>query len=100
MFMILPFATTATTLFLISTILSMSLFTNVSTVFAQSEGTNQTIQNTGKSTNQTGEALKQNVSDIVSNISQEAKGIGSNMTTDIAKEVAENIGKKLQDVAK
>ena len=38
MFMVLP---VATTLFLISTILSMTIFTNVS-VFAQSEATNQT----------------------------------------------------------
>jgi hypothetical protein len=85
MFMVLP---VTTTLILISTLLSMAIFTNVS-VFAQSEGTNQT-----------GESLKQNASDIVSNISKEAKGIGSNITKEVAKDVAANIGKQLQDLAK
>ena len=87
-FVVLPVATTAITLFLISTILSMAIFTNVS-VFAQSEGTNQT-----------GESLKQNASDIVSNISQEVKSKGSNITKEVAKDVAANIGKQLQDLAK
>jgi hypothetical protein len=41
-----------------------------------------------------------NVSDVVTNISKGAKSVGSNITTEIAKEVAENIGKKLQDLAK
>jgi hypothetical protein len=100
MFVVLPVATTAIALFLISAILSMSTFTNVS-VFALSEGMNQTVQNTGQSTtNQTGETPKENVSDIVSNISKEAKGIGSNITTEVAKDVAVDIGKKLQDLAK
>ena len=85
MFMILP---VATTLILISTILSMAIFTNVS-VFAQSERTNQT-----------GESLKQNASDIVSNISKEVKSKGSNITKEVAKDVAANIGKQLQDLAK
>jgi hypothetical protein len=85
MFMVLP---VVATLFLLSIILSMSIFTNVS-VFAQSEGTNQT-----------GQSLKQNASDIVSNISKEAKGIGSNITKEVAKDVAANIGKQLQDIAK
>ena len=78
----------ATTLILISTILSMSIFTNVS-VFAQSEGTNQT-----------GESLKQKTSDIVSNVSKEVKNKGSNITKEVAKDVAANIGKQLQDLAK
>jgi uncharacterized protein YycO len=85
MFMVLP---VVATLFLLSIILSMSIFTNVS-VFAQSEGTDQT-----------GQSLKQNASDIVSNISKEAKGIGSNITKEVAKDVAANIGKQLQDIAK
>ena len=85
MFMVLP---VATTLILSSTILSMAIFTNVS-VFAQSERTNQT-----------GESLKQNASDIVSNISKEVKSKGSNITKEIAKDVAANIGKQLQDLAK
>jgi uncharacterized protein YycO len=79
----------ATTLILISTILSMSIFSNVS-VIAQTEGT----------TNQTGESLKQNASDIVSNISKEVKSKGSNITKEVAKDVAANIGKQLQDLAK
>ena len=82
------FSAAAATLFFISTILSMSIFTNVS-VFAQSEGSNQT-----------GESLKQNASDIVSNISQEVKSKGSNITKEVAKDVATNIGKQLQDLAK
>ena len=86
MFKILP---VTTTLILISTLLSMAIFSNVS-VFAQSEGT----------TNQTGESLKQNASDIVSNISKEVKSKGSNITKEVAKDVAANIGKQLQDLAK
>jgi uncharacterized protein YycO len=86
-FMVLTAA--AATIFLVSIILSMSIFTNVS-VFAQSEGT----------TNQTGESLKQNASDIVSNISKEVKSKGSNITKEVAKDVAANIGKQLQDLAK
>lgn len=86
MFVVLP--VTTTTLILISTLLSMAIFTNVS-VFAQSEGTNQT-----------GESLKQKTSDIVSNISKEIKSKGSNITKEVAKDVAANIGKELQDLAK
>ena len=86
-FMVLTAA--AATIFLVSIILSMSIFTNVS-VFAQSEGT----------TNQTGESLKQNASDTVSNISKEVKSKGSNITKEVAKDVAANIGKQLQDLAK
>jgi uncharacterized protein YycO len=83
---IMPAATT--TIFLISIILSMSTLINISS-FAQSEGTNQT-----------GEAIKQNVSDVITNISKGAKSLGSNITTEVAKEIADNIGKKLQDLAK
>ena len=83
---IMPAVTT--TIFLVSIILSMSTFINIS-AFAQSEGTNQT-----------GEAIKQNVSDVITNISKGAKSLGSNITTEVAKEIADNIGKKLQDLAK
>ncbi len=83
---IMPAATT--TIFLVSIILSMSTFINIS-AFAQSEGKNQT-----------GEAIKQNVSDVITNISKGAKSLGSNITTEVAKEIADNIGKKLQDLAK
>ena len=48
----------------------------------------------------TGESLKQNASDIVSNISEEVKSKGSNITKEVAKDVAANIGKQLQDLAK
>ena len=78
----------ATTIFLVSIILSLSTFINISS-FAQSEGTNQT-----------GESIKQNVSDVITNISKGAKSLGSNITTEVAKEIADNIGKKLQDLAK
>jgi len=88
-----------TTIFLVSIILSMSTLINIS-VFAQSEGTNQTIQDAAQSVNQTGEAIKQNVSDVITNISQGAKSLGSNVTTEVAKEIADNIGKKLKDLAK
>ncbi|MGI0050715.1 MAG: hypothetical protein ACRD8K_03165 [Nitrososphaeraceae archaeon] len=88
-----------TTIFLVSIILSMSTFINIS-AFAQSEGTNQTIQDAAQSANQTGEAIKQNVSDVITNISQGAKSLGSNITTEVANEIADNIGKKLQDLAK
>jgi uncharacterized protein YycO len=83
---IMPAATT--TIFLVSVILSMSTFIYIS-AFAQSEGTNQT-----------GEAIKENVSDVITNISKGAKSLGSNITTEVAKEIADNIGKKLQDLAK
>ena len=83
---IMPAATT--TIFLISIILSMSTLINISAL-AQSEGTNQT-----------GEAIKQNVSDVITNISKGAKSLGSNITTEVAKEIADNIGKKLQDLPK
>ena len=82
------FSAAAATLFLVSTILSMSIFTNVS-VFADSAGSNQT-----------GDSLKQNASDIVSNISKEVKSKGTNITKEVAKDVAANIGKQLQDLAK
>ena len=85
MFMLLP---VTTTIIVIATLLSMTIFTNVS-VFAQSEGTNQT-----------GESLKQKTSDIVSNVSKEVKSKGSNITKEVAKDVAANIGKQLQDLAK
>ena len=92
----------ATTIFLVSIILSISTFTNVSPFAQSEEGTNQTMQQNAdqSATNKTGEAIKQNVSDIVANISKEAKGVGSNITTEVAKDVAANIGKKLQDLAK
>ena len=85
MFMLLP---VTTTIIVISTLLSMAIFINVS-IFAQSEGTNQT-----------GESLKQKTSDIVSNVSKEVKSKGSNITKEVAKDVAANIGKQLQDLAK
>ena len=85
MFMLLSLTTT---IIVISTLLSMAIFTNVS-VFAQSERTNQT-----------GESLKQKTSDIVSNVSKEVKSKGSNITKEVAKDVAANIGKQLQDLAK
>jgi len=68
--------------------------------FAQSGITNLTMEKQDQSTNQTSEAIQENVSDVVTNISKGAKSVGSNITTEIAKEVAENIGKKLQDLAK
>ena len=58
------------------------------------------MQKEDQSTNQTSEAIQQNVSDVVTNISKGAKSVGSNITTEIAKEVAANIGKKLQVLAK
>jgi hypothetical protein len=91
----------ATTILLVSTILSMTASTNnLTSAFAQSDGTNQTIQNSDQSSNQPSKAIQGNVSDIVTNITKGAKSMGSNITTEIAKEVAENIGKKLQDLAK
>ena len=91
----------ATTLLLVSTILSMTTSTNdLTSAFAQQEGTNQIIQNLEHSANQPSKGIQENVSDVVSNITKGAKSLGSNITTEIAKEVAENIGKILQDLAK
>lgn len=42
--------------------------------------------------------MKQNISDVLTNISKGAKSVGTNITTEVAKEVAENIGKKLEDL--
>ena len=57
LFMVLP-AATATAIVIVSTILSISTFTDVS-AFAQSEErTNQTLRDAGQLTNQTGEAIK------------------------------------------
>jgi hypothetical protein len=95
--MILPAATTV--IFFVSIILSMSTFINISAI-AHSEGTHQTIMAAGQSANQTGEEIKQNVSEVITNISKGAKSLGSNITTEVAKEIADNIGKKLQDLAK
>ena len=95
-FMVLP---VTTTIIVISTILSMAIFTNVSVICTIGRN-NQTMQDAGQSANQTGESIKQNVSDIVTKFSKEVKSIGSNITKEVAKEVAENIGKKLQDLAK
>lgn len=61
---------------------------NATLAFAQSEGTNQTMQNAGESANKTGESMQQNTSDIGSNI------------TEGAKDLAKNIGEGLQDLAK
>ena len=95
-FLVLP---AATTIFLVLTILSMSTCTHVSAL-AQSEGRIKLCRMQTQSAKQTGETIKQNVSDVVTNISKGAKSVGSNITTEIPKEVAENIGKKLQDLAK
>jgi hypothetical protein len=46
-----------TTIFLVSIILSMSTFINIS-AFAQSEGTNQNMLDASQSANPTGEAIK------------------------------------------
>ena len=54
--------TAPATIFFVSTILSMSIFTNVSALAQLEERTNQTSQDAGQSANQTGEAIKQNVS--------------------------------------
>ena len=52
---IMPAATT--TIFLVSIILSMSTFINIS-AFAQSEGTNQNMLDASQSANPTGEEIK------------------------------------------
>ena len=68
-------AATATTIFIVSTILSISTFTNVSAFAESEEGTNQKMQqDEGQSAaNQTGEARQQNISDVVTNISKEQR---------------------------
>ena len=68
-------AATATTIFIVSTILSISTFPNVSAFAESEEGTNQKMQqDEGQSAaNQTGEARQQNISDVVTNISKEQR---------------------------
>ncbi|MGI9010654.1 MAG: hypothetical protein ACR2F1_05655 [Nitrososphaeraceae archaeon] len=61
---------------------------NATLAFAQSEGTNQTMQDAGESANKTGGELQKNASDMGSKI------------TEGAKDLAGNIGDKLQDIGK
>jgi hypothetical protein len=70
-----------------ATILTFAIFTTVS-IYAQSEGANQTMKDAGESANKTGEAVQGNASDLGANI------------TEGAKDIVGSIGEKLQDLAK
>ena len=72
---------------ILATVLTFATFTTVS-IYAQSEGTNQTMKDTGESANKTGEAVQGNASDMGSKISEGAK------------DFVGNIGDKLQDIGK
>ena len=96
-------------MFLAATMLSMSTFTIVS-IFAQSDGTNQAMEDAGQSANQTGEGMQQGASDVASSAGQSANqtgeaiqgnasDVGSKITEGV-KNLAKNIGEKLQDLAK
>jgi hypothetical protein len=66
----------------------LTLVTFTIPTFAQSEETNETMQNAGESANKTGESMQQN-----------ASGMGSKITEG-AKNLAENIGEGLKDLTK
>jgi len=68
--------------------ISLTLLTLTIPTFAQSEGTNETMQNAGESANKTGESMQQN-----------ASGMGSKITEG-AKNMAENIGERIKDLTK
>ena len=103
LFIILPAAAA-----ILATVLTLSTFTIPT--FAQSEETNQTMQDLGQSTNQTGERMQQganqtgeaiqgNASEVGAEVTEGAKKLGKNITEG-AKGLAETIGKGLQDLAK
>ncbi|MGI0050208.1 MAG: hypothetical protein ACRD8K_00590 [Nitrososphaeraceae archaeon] len=72
---------------ILATVLTFATFTTVS-IYAQSEGTNQTMKDAGESANKTGEGVQGNASDMGSKISEGAK------------DLVGNIGDKLQDIGK
>jgi hypothetical protein len=72
---------------ILATVLTFATFTTVS-IYAQSEGANQTMKDTGESANKTGEAAQGNASDMGSKITEKAK------------DLVGNIGDKLQDIGK
>ena len=90
LFLIVPAA-------IVVTVLTLATFTLPS--FAQSEGTNETLQNAGESANQTGENMQQGANKTGEAIQGNASEMGSKITEG-AKNLAENIGEKLQDLAK
>ncbi len=72
---------------ILATILTFATFTTVS-LYAQSEGANQTMKDAGESANKTGEAVQGNASDMGSKLTEKAK------------DVVGSIGEKLQDIGK
>jgi len=72
---------------ILATSLTFATFTTVS-IYAQSEGANQTMKDAGESANKTGESMQQN-----------ASGMGSKITEG-AKNMAENIGERIKDLTK
>ena len=85
------------TIAILVTVLTLATFTIPS--FAQSEGTNQTMQNAGGSANQTGENMQQGANKTGEAMQGNASDMGSKITEG-AKNMAENIGEKLQDLGK
>ena len=67
--------------------------------FAQSEETNQTMQNAGESANQTGGEIKKNASDVGSEMAEGAKDVGSKVTEG-AKDTLGKIGEGLENLGK
>ena len=67
--------------------------------FAQSEETNQTMQNAGESANQTGGEIKKNASDVGSDMAEGAKDVGSKVTEG-AKDTLGKIGEGLENLGK
>ena len=72
---------------ILATALTFATFTTVS-LYAQSEGANQTMKDTGESANKTGKAVQGNASDMGSQLTEKAK------------DVVGSIGEKLQDIGK
>lgn len=90
LFVILPAA-------FLTIMLGLSTFTVAG--FAQSEETNQTMQNAGESANQTGGEMKKNASDVGSEMTEGAKDMGSKVTEG-AKDTLGKIGEGLENLGK
>jgi len=79
--------------------ISFSLMTFTISTYAQSETTNQTMQDMGQSANQTGEHMQKSANQTGEAIQGNASQIGSKITEG-AKNIVGSIGKELEKLGK